>query len=234
MNRPVPRPERTGKDDQRSRRRALERNIAGGVGGEPQGVGAPFDLDDPFGGHPGREDIGLRREKDVGMATLPVAPAPHRLHQQRPVEPALGRAGVVDDRCVDLQHRERAYRARGDDTLAAEVVVPLDHHIGPDSLGQRPHPRGQQPAQATRAQRRRQVDPVGAVVRKRPVAAGHQHVDVVPQRDQSGRHGGHVHRTADLARHPLIRGGVKDPQARASSNTSSSNRSMRSARRAQV
>ena len=155
MNRPMPRPERTGKDDECSGRRALERNIAGSVGREPRGVGAPFDLDDPLGCHPGREDIGLRREKEVGVAALPVAPAPHRLQQasarssRRLAEPGWSMTGALTSSTAS------APTARAATTpLTAEVVVPLDHHVGPDSLGQRPDPRGQQPAQATRAQRR--------------------------------------------------------------------------------
>ena len=234
IDRPVPRPERTGEHDQRSGGWALEGDIACGAGGEPRRIGAPFDLHDTLGRHPGRQNVGLRRDEEISVPALPIAPAPHRLHQQRPVEPALGRAGVVDDRCVDLQHRERPGRPRGDDALAAEVVVPLDHHVGPDPLGQRPYPPRQQPAQAPRAQRRRQVDPSGAVVRKRPGAAGHQHVNLVPERGQTGRHRGDVHRAADLAGHALVRGGVQNPHATASPTTSSRSRSTRSARRAQV
>ena len=58
-----------------------------------------------------------------------------------------------------------------------------------------------------------QVDPGGAVVRERTVAAGDRDVNVVAQGRQTARDGGHMDRSADAARHLLIGGDVEDGHA---------------------
>ena len=118
--------------------RSLERERAGGVGPEPIRVGAPLDFEDASGVDPGRQDGARRRHDEVGLAALPVAPAPHRLDQQQAVETPFRRSGVVDDRRVHLEHRERLPTARGQHAFAAEVVVPLHDDVGCDAIGRAP------------------------------------------------------------------------------------------------
>ena len=169
----MPRAERAGEGHQRAGRRpTLERHVARRARREPSRVGAPLQPHNAIRGHPRRQDVGLRRDEQVGVPALPVAPPPHRLDEQRPVDPPLRGAGIVDHRRVHLEHRQRAHRLRRAHPFAAEVEVALDHHVGPDALRQRADARREGPAQAPRAERRTQVDPRGAVVRERTLPAG--------------------------------------------------------------
>ena len=118
----VPGAERACEDGQGPARPALERQLTCGVGAEPHGVGAPFELDDPFGRDGRRKNRGVGRNDKIRLPALPLAPPAHRLHDQRPVQPSLPRAGVIDDGRVDFEHGHRADRPRRHHALPAEIV----------------------------------------------------------------------------------------------------------------
>ena len=111
---------------------ARERHRAGGAGRKRPRVRAPLGLDDLR--RPACPAAGSR----ASVVTIRSA-ARHCHSRQRRIgsarsrrsSGALGRAGVVDDRRVHLEHGARADRARGEQALAAEVVVALDDDVGP-------------------------------------------------------------------------------------------------------
>ena len=137
---------------------------------------------------------------------------------------------MVDHRRVHLEQRQRAHRLRRAHAFAAEVEVALDHHVGPDPFRQRADARRERPAQPPRAERRSQVDPGGAVVRERTVTTGDDDMHVMAQGGQAARHGRHMDRSADAARHLLIGGDVENGHASPRSVTPAFRAARRSAR----
>ena len=193
-------------------------------------VGSPLQPHNPIRRHPRRQDVHLRRDKQIGMPALPVAPPPHRLDEQRPVDPPLRGTWIVDHRRVHLEHRQRTHRLRRAHAFAAEVEIALDHHVRPDLFRQRADARRQSPAQPPRAERWTQVDPGGAVVRERTVTTGDDDMHVMTQGRQATRDGRHMDRSADAARHSLIGGDVENGHASRRSVTPAFRAARRSAR----
>ena len=110
-----------------------ERNRTGCSGLELVRVGAPFGLEHARGRNLFGNDARLGRDDQIGGAALPLAPAAQRLHDEGAIDPLLRRSRIVDDRRIDLEDRERADPARGENAFAAEVVVALDDDIGLES-----------------------------------------------------------------------------------------------------
>ena len=193
---------------------AAPRHGAGRAWMETRRVRAPFDLQHAIGRHAVGQDLRAWRDDQIRLAHLPVAPAPHRLRDERAIERGLGRAGVVDDGRVDLERESRAGGFRRQRAFAAEVVVPLDDHVRPYRSGKPPYRARTQQAKLSAAGRRAHGVPVHGPVGTRPVAPASDRVDVVAERGQSFGDSLDMYGSAQRPRHPLIQCAVEDPHLR--------------------
>ena len=131
MDRTVPAAKGAGKH--RHRRTLTGKGRPTGCSGmESVGIRPPLDFDDLRPWRIPRKDRGGWRHDQIGRRTQRLPPPPHRFEEKNLVEERLLRSWKVDDRCVHLEHRGRADRASGGDSLPAEVVVALDDDIGSD------------------------------------------------------------------------------------------------------
>ncbi len=208
---------------------------AGRAGMEPLRVRAPFDLQHAIGRHAVGQNLRAWRDDQIRLAHLPVAPAPHRLRDERAIERGLRRAGVVDDGRVDLERESRAGGFRRQSAFTAEVVVPLDDHVRPDRSGKPPYRTRTQQAKLRSAGRWAHRVPVHRTLRPRAVAAPGDGVHLVAQRCEAFGHRLHVHRSAERPRHALVERAVENPhvsvspsRARAGRRTVLSGRARRS------
>ncbi len=215
VGRAMPGAERASEERRHGPRGTRPRHVAFGRRVKPRRVGAPLDREHAFRRDPLRKNPRARRDDQVGRTHLAVAPASHRLHDQRAIEQRLRRSVVVHDRRVDFQDVSRADGSRGQHALAAEVVVALDHHIGPYLARDAPDAsRGQQP-QLRAAGRRADVVPVDGPLGPAAVPSCSQGMDVVAQRREPLGHRLHVDGAAQGARHGLVDGAVEDAKGAA-------------------
>ena len=211
VNGAMPRPKRAGEDHDEFSGVARERHRPVSARTESLRVGTPLEFYDPVGLEPGGQDGSAWRHDQVGRAALPVAPPPHRLDEERAVQHALGRAGVVDDWRIHFEDRERSRASRGPHPFAAEVVVALHDDVGPKHAGDGRHPPGPRQPQARAAERGRHLVPVDRAQGEPFCAAPHEHVHLVPQGGQPLGDRLHVHRPAPGPGHGLIDGAVENP-----------------------
>jgi len=146
---------------------ARERHRSDRAGMEAHRVRAPLRLENSRGRRVRRQDRAIGRDDQIGGAALPFAPAPHRFGDEQAIHGALGRARIVDDGRVDLEHGAGADGAGGEQALAAEVVVALDDDVRPQRRGQRAQASSPQQPQVRRSKRRPDIVPRGRKCRRR-------------------------------------------------------------------
>ena len=215
----VPGAERAGEHRDQLAGLTRERHRSDRAGVEAHGVRAPLRLDDLRGRRVRRQDRAIGRDDQIRGAALPFAPAPHRLGDEQAIHGALGRARIVDDRGVHFEDGARADRAGGEQALAAEVVVPLDHDVRAQRRGDGAQASPPQQPQVGRAERRADIVPRRRSCKRRrerlPTTIGGAgadgDVDLVAEGGEPFGDRLDMRRAAEGARHDLIDGGVEDP-----------------------
>ena len=137
-------------------------------------------------------DAGDGREESGGIAAQALAVAVHWPHQEQPVNEALERAGMVDDRRIDLEDRRDPELFRSADALPAKVVVALDERIGLRLPRDRGHRVARAKAEEALLRRPRHAVPGDAAQRLGRALRSDDHVHVMPAGREAACHLPHV------------------------------------------